>query len=66
MVKQRAHIDDLSLISDDEEPVIDPVCDLELIPFETEYKSYYKGKVYYFCSEGCLRRFNDCPEKYEE
>ncbi|HCE30971.1 TPA: hypothetical protein DEQ89_03065 [Candidatus Daviesbacteria bacterium] len=56
--------DDLEVPIDEEEFVIDPICELELQPYETEYRSYHKGKLYYFCSEDCLQRFEDCPEKY--
>lgn len=64
ITKQSA--DDLEAPIGEEEFVTDPVCELEFQAYETEYKSYYKGKTYYFCSEECLRRFNDCPERYTE
>ncbi|BBG25757.1 hypothetical protein IC007_0262 [Sulfuracidifex tepidarius] len=27
-------------------------------------KTMYKGKVYYFCSDGCKRAFQSNPEEY--
>lgn len=43
--------------------VVDPVCGME-VDESTPYKTMYKGKVYYFCSEGCLKAFRRDPEKY--
>jgi len=42
---------------------IDLVCGME-ISGKTEYKVSHKGRVYYFCSEGCQKHFKDDPEKY--
>ncbi len=45
---------------------IDPVCEMEVDPATAQWKSEYKGKVYYFCSPGCKRSFEKEPEKYLE
>ena len=42
---------------------IDLVCGME-ISGKTEYKVSHKGRVYYFCSEGCQKHFKDDPKKY--
>ncbi len=42
----------------------DPVCGMDVDPEKTEYKSIYKGKVYYFCSSMCKREFEKNPEHY--
>ncbi len=42
----------------------DPVCGMEVDPEKTQYKSIYKGKVYYFCSSMCKREFEKNPEHY--
>jgi len=44
--------------------VIDPVCGMEIEPKTAEYKIRYKGEVYYFCAESCLRNFSENPENY--
>ena len=31
---------------------------------KAKYTSTYKGKTYYFCSEGCKKAFDRDPEKY--
>lgn len=43
---------------------IDPVCKMEVDPATAEWKSEYKGKMYYFCSPGCKRSFEKDPQKY--
>jgi YHS domain-containing protein len=40
-----------------------PVCGMD-VSEDTELKYPYKGKTYYFCSEGCLEEFKGNPEKY--
>lgn len=41
---------------------IDPVCGMEVE--EAQFKSLYRGKVYYFCSRQCKEAFDKDPEKY--
>ncbi|OPY81953.1 MAG: Silver exporting P-type ATPase [Syntrophus sp. PtaU1.Bin005] len=42
---------------------IDPVCRM-LVSSDSEYHYDYAGKHYYFCSDHCLRKFKEHPEKY--
>ena len=45
----------------------DPVCGMKLgeeVVQGLAYKSSYKGKLYYFCSEGCKQSFDRDPERY--
>ena len=42
----------------------DPVCGMEVDPATARWKTIYKGTVYYFCSEACLREFERDPEHY--
>jgi len=44
--------------------VKDPVCNMDVDPARAAGSSEYKGQVYYFCSPGCVKRFNADPEKY--
>ncbi len=41
----------------------DPVCGME-VDENTNFKYYYKGKVYYFCCKHCLEEFKRDAEKY--
>ncbi|MDT7902148.1 MULTISPECIES: YHS domain-containing protein [Acidianus] len=43
--------------------MIDPVCGME-VDENSQYKTMYKGKVYYFCSPHCMKAFQKDPEKY--
>ncbi len=44
--------------------VKDPVCNMDVDPAKAAGSSEYKGQTYYFCSLGCVKRFNADPEKY--
>ncbi|HMO80429.1 MAG TPA: heavy metal translocating P-type ATPase [Pyrinomonadaceae bacterium] len=47
-----------------DEPHIDPVCKMFVMP-ETAAASYeYNGETYYFCMPGCKAKFASDPEKY--
>lgn len=46
------------------EKVVDPVCKMEINKHEAMATSGYKGKKYYFCSQGCKVLFDQDPEKY--
>ncbi len=41
----------------------DVVCGME-VGEDTKFKAEYKGKIYYFCCEHCLKEFQSNPEKY--
>jgi len=40
--------------------VIDPVCGMTVDPAKSR-RSEHEGKSYFFCSEGCLTKFEDDP-----
>jgi P-type Cu+ transporter len=42
---------------------IDPVCGME-VDSSTDLRTEYRGETYYFCSPGCLERFEQDPEQY--
>ena len=44
--------------------VKDPVCNMDVDPANARGSAEYKGQTYYFCSPGCVTRFNADPEKY--
>ncbi len=43
---------------------IDPVCGLPVEVETTEHFSDYNGETYFFCYEGCKRRFVESPSDY--
>ena len=43
----------------------DPVCGMELDDSSSEANLGWHGREIQFCSEDCLRRFLDAPERYE-
>jgi YHS domain-containing protein len=43
---------------------IDPVCGMEVNSKTSNWVTDYKGKTYYFCSEGCMKAFNMNPDHY--
>lgn len=45
---------------------VDPICKMEVNPEDAAGKVEYKGKTYYFCAVGCMKRFQENPEKYVE
>jgi len=47
---------------EEEGMVIDLVCGMELDQKKTKLQSEYKGKTYYFCSQGCKTHFDNDPE----
>ncbi|HEX3093099.1 MAG TPA: heavy metal translocating P-type ATPase [Candidatus Angelobacter sp.] len=44
--------------------VKDPVCNMDVDPANARGSAEYNGHTYYFCSPGCVTRFNAEPEKY--
>jgi uncharacterized protein len=42
----------------------DPVCGMSVDGDTAEHRSDYRGKTYYFCSNGCKESFDREPEKY--
>ena len=47
-----------------EEPEIDPVCGMSVLPSGAAATAKHREKTYYFCSETCRDRFVADPEKY--
>lgn len=46
-------------------PIVhDPVCGMRVSPKLASYVSNYKNSNYYFCAEGCLKKFQNQPEHY--
>jgi len=43
---------------------VDPVCKMSIDDKETSLQHDFKGKTYYFCSDGCLERFRSSPDKF--
>ena len=43
---------------------IDPVCKMEVEIETAQYKSEHAGQMYYFCSAGCQKSFEQDPHKY--
>ena len=44
-------------------PAKDPVCGMNVTPETAHYKAQHDGKEYFFCSAGCLAKFQADPEK---
>ncbi len=42
----------------------DPVCGMEVDEKSAAARYEYKGKIYYFCAQGCKVAFQRDPEKY--
>ncbi len=43
---------------------LDPVCGMTVDPQHAAGNSVYQDKTYYFCSKGCVAKFEANPEKY--
>ncbi len=43
---------------------IDLVCGMEVGASKTKFKTEYKGKEYFFCSQNCKNHFRIDPGKY--
>lgn len=46
--------------------VKDPVCGMDVDPHKAKHRAKHDGHPYYFCSEGCLKKFSADPAKYLE
>jgi Cu+-exporting ATPase len=42
----------------------DPVCGMVVDPPQARGKAKYQGDTYFFCSPGCMQKFNASPAKY--
>ncbi|HEU5310152.1 MAG TPA: YHS domain-containing protein, partial [Candidatus Eisenbacteria bacterium] len=45
-------------------PVQDPVCGMNVVPERSAGSHTHEGTTYYFCSKGCLARFEADPKRY--
>jgi Cu+-exporting ATPase len=45
---------------------IDPVCDMTVDEASAAATSEYDGKIYYFCSTGCKKEFDERPDQYAD
>jgi len=43
---------------------IDPVCGMDVNPFDAPAHLDYRGRIYYFCRSGCMKAFLKDPSKY--
>ena len=44
--------------------MIDPICGMTVEPDNAAGKHVYNGQTYYFCSQHCLAKFKEDPEKF--
>ncbi len=51
-------------VSTDEHPIC-PLCEME-VDKRTAFHEVYRGRTYWFCSEGCKKRFDATPERFVE
>lgn len=42
----------------------DPVCGMLVDPKQAAGQRTVQGQIYYFCSSGCLAKFDQAPERY--
>ncbi|RCW58328.1 YHS domain-containing protein [Halanaerobium sp. ST460_2HS_T2] len=42
----------------------DPVCGMDIEADQAVASYEYKGKIYYFCAEGCKNKFAKNPEEF--
>ncbi|AXT84219.1 copper-translocating P-type ATPase [Aeromicrobium sp. A1-2] len=57
---------DMKTDATDSDLVIDPVCGMSIDPHAIELRSSHAEETYYFCSEGCMSKFEADPGKYVE
>src|SRR5439155_21252924 len=51
-------------LTDSPATALDPVCGVTVDPATAHGPHVYKRRSYYFCSPGCLRKFQADPEHY--
>ncbi len=44
----------------------DPVCNMQVDENKAAGHADYNGKTYYFCSNGCEKKFEENPSQYAE
>ena len=43
---------------------IDPVCGMTVDVADARYRTAHEGRTYYFCSAGCMERFEEDPARF--
>lgn len=43
---------------------VDVVCGMDIIEERSKHQYEFRGTMYYFCSQPCLKHFSDYPERY--
>jgi P-type Cu+ transporter len=51
-------------MTDSEQLVTDPVCQMRIKPSDAVATIEHEGKAYYFCSQDCAESFRESPEDY--
>ena len=59
-----AHASHSGQHSGEDDQVRDPVCGMRVDPHSAKYQTLYGGHPFYFCSAGCLKKFEAEPERY--
>lgn len=54
----------LETSADEERTARDPVCGMDLIPEKASATRQVAGDTFYFCSEHCVRTFDEAPDYY--
>lgn len=54
----------LTAVTDEEQLVTDPVCQMKIRPSEAVAQVEHEGTTYYFCSQDCADSFRESPEDY--
>ncbi len=51
-------------MTDDQQLVTDPVCQMKIKPADAVAQIEHGGTTYYFCSQDCADSFRDSPGDY--
>jgi len=54
----------LTTTADPAAKALDPVCGMTVDPAHAASRHEHRGKMYYFCCPGCLKKFQADPEKF--
>ncbi len=52
------------MVTENEEPVTDPVCRMKIRPSEAVTSIEHDGTTYSFCSQDCADSFRESPQDY--
>ena len=56
----------MNIFSTSTKTAIDPVCGMQVDPCKTDLKAEYDDQCFYFCAPGCLKAFQDDPQKFSQ